>query len=381
MPAAALRIVELDHAEAAEPLPPARPWLPSRAALTPYLDEIDAARRYSNFGPQLEAFEAGLAARFAQPTHAVTVSSGTQGIALALQAMGAQPGWVCALPAWTFVATAHAVMQAGLTPWFLDVDAADGMLSPETVRGALARAPGPIAAVVPVSAHGQIPDLSAWARFREETALPVLLDAAAAFDALSDAAIPAIVSLHATKALGVGEGGYLATEDGALAQRMRELTNFGFRGSRESQTPSANAKLSEYAAAVGRAALDAWPATRGRYMRGAQWLRIALAATPEVSFQPGWGTAWISTTCVVRLDRAATPVEQAMAEVGVQTRRWWGAGCHASPAFARAPRTALPVSETLADISLGLPFWADMTIAEADRVAQALISGLRDLAR
>lgn len=363
-------------------LPPARPWLPDADALLPYVREIDEARRYSNFGPKLERFEARLQARFASPdAHVITVSSGTEALTLGLRALGARPGWVCAMPSWTFVATAHAVLRAGLTPWFLDVDPEAGVLTPETVEAALMRAPGPVAAVIPVCPHGLLPDLGGWAAFREATAIPVLLDAAAAFDALTDCRVPAIVSLHATKALGIGEGGFLACADPELATTVRELTNFGFRGSRESQRQAANAKLSEYAAAVGLAALDAWPATRLRYMRAAQLMRIALADAPEVSFQPGWGADWVSAACVVRLDRLVATIEAAMETEGVQTRRWWGAGCHRSPAFADLPRTALPVTEALAETTLGLPFWADMTVVEIDRVAGALKAALAGAGR
>ena len=53
----------------------------------------------------------------------------------------------------------------------------------------------------------------------------------------------------------------------------------------DSQVAATNAKLSEYAAAVGLAALDAWPGDRLRWMRTAQMLRIALIGRPEVRFQ------------------------------------------------------------------------------------------------
>ena len=107
-----------------------------------------------------------------------------------------------------------------------------------------------VAAALPVAAFGHVPDLAAWARFRDRTGIPVLLDAAAAFDALDQAAVPAMVSLHATKPLGVGEGGFIVSADESLVHAIRELSTFGFRDSRESQRIATNAKLSEYAAAV-----------------------------------------------------------------------------------------------------------------------------------
>ena len=355
----------------------ARPSMPTAQALAHYLAQMDEARWYSNFGPLLSAFEQRLGDRFAGQAHIVTVSNGTQALTLALQAMGVTPGGFCAMPAWTFVASAHAVVQAGLVPWFVDVDATTWMLDPDQLEAALGKAPGRIAAALPVAAFGRIPDLTAWARFRERTGIPVLLDAAAAFDALAEAPVPAMVSLHATKTLGVGEGGFIVAEDRGLVDTIRELSSFGFRGSRDSQRIATNAKLSEYAAAVGLAALDGWPATRLRYGLAAQRLRVALANQPQVVFQDGWGLDWVSSVCVVRLpDGAADAVEAALNAAGIDTRRWWGAGCHTSPAFADAPRADLDVTETLARSTLGLPFAADMTLDEIRRVAEALSTAL-----
>ena len=362
------------------PLPVARPRLPTAAAIAPYLERIDEARWYSNFGPLLKGFEQRLAERFGEDAAVTTAVNATQLITLTLQALDLPAGGVVAMPSWTFVATAHAVLQAGLIPWFLDVDEESAMLDPAQARAALRRAPGAVAAVIPVCAHGAMPDLEAWLAFREETGLPVILDAAAAFDAACDARLPTIVSLHATKALGIGEGGFLATEDKALALRVRQSTTYGFRGTRESEFVATNAKLSEYAAAVGHAALDAWPSDRLRFCLAAQLLRAAFATTPEVVFQPGWGVDWATSVCVVRTPDAEAPALAAhLAEAGVETRFWWSEGCHRSRAFQGCPRDDLSVTERLARTTLGLPFAVDLTVADANRVALAVQRGLRQL--
>jgi dTDP-4-amino-4,6-dideoxygalactose transaminase len=379
MSARAARIAAAEPAHRPAAIPVARPFMPTAERILPYLERIDAGRWYSNFGPLVTGFEARLAERFAQPTRVVTVANGTIGLTLGLKALGTRPGQLCALPSWTFVATAHAVLQAGLVPWFLDVDPETWMLDPQAVRAALVQAPGEVGAVIPVCAFGRMADLTAWAQFQADTGVPVLADAAAAFDAIDDAPVPAMVSLHATKALGSGEGGFLAVRDEALAQRIFELTTFGFRRSRISQLPAFNAKLSEYAAAVGQASLDGWPAARLRYLLAAQRMRIALMDA-QVGFQPGWGADWISTTCVVGLpEGSADAVEAALKASGVDTRRWWGHGCHTCPAFADAPRAPLPVTERLAASTIGLPFALDLEAEEIERVASALRQALAAL--
>ena len=378
MPSSAYRATLEPVQAAPRLLPVARPTMPVADDLLPYLRRIDEARWYSNFGPLLTDFEGRLKARFSDAPALITAVNGTQALTMALMAMKLPRGALVATPAWTFVATAHAVLAAGLTPFFCDVDPETWMLTPETVLAARRHAPGPISAVLPVSAFGRPMDLAAWARFRGDTGLPVLADAAAAFDATTAAPVPVMVSLHATKALGVGEGGLLAGPDPDLIEAVRCLTVFGFSGDREARAPATNAKLSEYAAAVGLASMDGWAATRLRYATVAQWLRMALINLPEVEFQPGWGLSWVTSTCVVGLPQgSADRVEASLRAAGVDTRRWWALGCHRARAFIGMPQTDLPVTDHLAGRTIGLPYFADMTQDEVARVARALTEALR----
>lgn len=354
-------------------VPVARPRLPSADAVFPYLQRIDTARWYSNFGPLLTEFEARLAARFPTGAEVVTVANATQALTLTLNAMALGVGGYVAMPAWTFVATAHAVIQAGLRPWFVDVDPETWMMRPEAIADLPAAVREQLVAVIPVCAFGSLGDLAAWRTFRDETGVPVLVDAAAAFDALRDAELPAVVSLHATKVLGLGEGGFLVTRDAELALRVRGLSTFGFQGSRESQVPATNAKLSEYAAAVGLAALDSWGANRLQFARAAQHLRIGLIGQPRVHFQPGWGSEWVTSVCNVRVpDGLAGAVAEALTAEGVETRRWWGSGCHVSPAFAECGRGDLGQTDRLGGSVLGLPFAVDLGLSEIRHIVAAL---------
>jgi dTDP-4-amino-4,6-dideoxygalactose transaminase len=364
-------------AKPSEPLVIARPELPKAEALLPYLRRIDDARWYSNFGPLLTEFEARLAARFEPQTQIVTCANGTQGLALCLQALQLPPGSLCAIPAYTFVATAHAIISAGLTPYFLDVDPDAWTLQPQTVRQALASAPAPVSAVILVAPFGLMPDLTPWLELRETTGVQVVVDAAAAFDAVHAAPLPTVVSLHATKVLGIGEGGFLATDDHHLARRVRQLTTFGFRGSRESQMPATNAKLSEYAGAIGLAAIDAWPHNRLRWLRAAQSVRAAMVHLPQVVFQSGWGLTWATSVCCVRLpDGTAAAMERRLNAQGVETRRWWGLGCQTNPAFEDCPRGDLTQTDRLGGAVIGLPFSIDLDHDQISCVAAALAKNI-----
>lgn len=363
--------------DAPAPIAVARPRLPDASAITSYIERIDQRRWYSNFGPLLHEFEGRLADRLGPGAGVASCVNATQGLTLALRAMDAPRGSFCALPSWTFVATAHAVAQAGMIPWFVDVDPQTWMLDPVRLQAQLANAPGQVGAVIPVAPFGAMPDLNAWRAFRHQTGLRVLIDAAAAFDALASAELPAVVSLHATKTLGIGEGGFLASNDPVLIERFRQLTSFGFRGSRESEFVATNAKLSEYAAAVGLAAMDGWAHERGAWLRAAQLMRIALMPLDAVRLQPGWGRDWVSSVCVVQLpEGAADRVEAGLAAEGIETRRWWGHGCHRSPAFADCLHASLSATELLAGSTLGLPFACDLSAEHAGRIGSAIARAL-----
>src|SRR5262245_41918056 len=104
-------------------IPVMRPKLPAAASLARYLDAIDTARIYTNFGPLSRSLEERLAARHnLAAANVTTIANATLGLAFALAALEATPGTLCAMPAWTFVASAQAATIAGLTPFFVDVD-------------------------------------------------------------------------------------------------------------------------------------------------------------------------------------------------------------------------------------------------------------------
>jgi dTDP-4-amino-4,6-dideoxygalactose transaminase len=355
-------------------LPVARPMLPTAQAVAPYLEAIDRSGWYSNFGPMIRGLEQRLAERLGPGAHVTTGSNATQLITLTLQAMGLAAGSLCIVPSWTFVATAHAVIQAGLLPWFVDVDPQTGALDPQAVLASLDQAPSPVSALIVVAPHGHMPPLDAWCQFRNQTGIEVIVDAAAAFDAVKACPLPTVISLHATKALGIGEGGYLAHHDEALVTRVRQMTSFGFLGDREAKVVGTNAKLSEFSGAVGMAALDRWPSDRSQWMARARLYRAALGSLPCVQFQEGWGLDWISSVCVVTLaEGSGSAMAEHLLRQGIETRQWWGAGCHMSRAFRDCPKTALPVTEHLAHTTLGLPFWLAMTDADINRVATAIL--------
>lgn len=351
-------------------IPVCRPLLPKLADIAPYVDEIDAGRWYSNFGPLYRRFRDRLAdVRGVAPEEVVALANATVGMTLALRALGATDGY-CMVPAWTFPATPMAAVSAGLMPWFLDVDSTTWALTPEIAERALREAPGPVKAVLPVAPFGAPMPVAEWDAFSDRTGIPVVIDAAAGFDSLVVGRSPSVVSLHATKAIGIGEGGAVFSTDRHLLFEIHRLANFGLHGSRIAAVSGTNAKLGEHASAVGLAALEQWPVRREQFLERAGWYRQWLG--DDVTFQPGFGT-FASATCVLWTEPLhAVELAAALDLHGIETLRWWEAACPDHDAFREALSTEIPMARNAASHTLGLPMHVSLTAEDVARIARAV---------
>ncbi len=362
-----------------------RPLLPTADELLPYLREIDATRWYTNYGPLVRMFEARLGDHFGvESTNLTTASNATLAIAQSLRALGAPAGSLCVMPAWTFVATAAAAVWAGLEPFFIDVEPGTWLISPEDVRKVAAERH--VGAVVVVSAFGAPLDTHGWDSFSQETSIPVVIDAAAGFDSFRvgdgrQAAVPVVISLHATKVFGVGEGAVVLTGDATLAKAIRSFGNFGFDGSRDASLQGINAKMPEFAAATGLAQFDRWGDTRERWAELTSAFVDEARARPQLRLAPGFGEGWVSSFGLVELPLSVTANAAArlLASRGVESRKWWGEGCHRQTAYRDCGRTLLPNTERLGDQVLGLPFWLGLRRQDMRLVFQALDDALSEL--
>nr|WP_047167141.1 DegT/DnrJ/EryC1/StrS family aminotransferase [Sphingomonas sp. Y57] len=357
----------------------ARPRMPAAETLLPYLRRIDAQRCYTNFGPLVAELEARLAERLdLDPACVASVANATAGLTLALRSVAGGRAGVCVLPSWTFVATAHAIAAAGFPPFLVDVDEGSWALTPAIALDAVARIDGPVAAIMPVAPFGAPVDIAGWDRFTALTGIPVVIDAAAGHDGLRAGDTPCVVSLHATKILGAGEGGYVACRRPELAIEIRKRSNFGFYGARDAEVAACNAKMSEYHAAVGLASMDVYAADIARFRSVARHYRERLGGRTDIEWQPGYGTDWCGSTCVARFagadrDRIAARLDAA----GIDSRAWWGSGVHGQTAFAGQPRLPLPTTERLARETIGLPCFVDMGEDEVARVCDVLDGAAR----
>jgi dTDP-4-amino-4,6-dideoxygalactose transaminase len=364
-----------------------KPALPTADQLLPYLRRIDRTRIYSNFGPLAIELSHRLAAHFSLPEGGATLASSGHAallgsiLAAAGRASAKRP--VALIPAYTFIATATAAERAGYQPVFVDVDERTWTADPDALldHPDLTRA----GLVIPVAAYGRPVPLAAWTDFQERTGVPVVVDAAAAFDTLPrDRARylgtpPVALSFHATKAFSTGEGGGVLSVDTGLIERVTQALNFGFAGSRDSSVAATNGRLSEFHAAVGLADLDRWDdkaAVMGRVVRAYRAAFAAAGLSDRLITSPEVGVAYVLGRCADAAEAAA--VERALVRGDVDFRYWYGGGLHRHSYYRRQPRRPLDVTENLAARLIGLPFAPDLDDAAVDRVAAAFADGLRE---
>ena len=351
------------------------PDLPSANEILPFLETIDNNRWYSNFGPLEKQFREELAQTFfpdLPPDNLTTASSGALAIEIALIAHGFPPGARILIPSYTFVATAAAVIRAGYVPIFADVEVESLQMPPESAAR-LARSHG-CAAVVPVGPAGMEIPTAPWDAFVEDSGIPVILDAAASLgNQPVGNHLTVAFSLHATKPLGIGEGGLVVSRNTNLISRARTTANFGLEGGR-GVLSGTNAKLSEYHAAVGLAQIQRRQSILHRRMDV-----LRLFESQAASFQDEFRLLTPSRKSPANLlvlfkENRAKATRERLAAAGFESRRLYIPPVHRHPAYLGFPcAEPLHQCEVLASRSLSLPCHFLMTPDDVQRMMQALV--------
>ncbi|MFO7904565.1 MAG: DegT/DnrJ/EryC1/StrS family aminotransferase [Pirellulaceae bacterium] len=359
------------------------PDMPPAEMVLPHLRRMDETGWYTNFGPLVGELEERLANRLSGSERdlairVATTSSGTMAIELAMAALVPRPGTRIMIPGFNFPAAATAALRLGHEPVLCDVDAAAWILTPEIARAVCRRFE--VGLVVPVATFGRPLDVEAWDAFTNETGIPVLIDAAAAFDGQRVGRTTTVVfSFHATKPFGIGEGGLVATTSGRIARRARRLSNFGFVDGVVREAGGGNGKLSEYHAAVGLAQLERWDGIKRRRRALARQYAYELALNGNgVCVQQGWGNFGPANLTVALGEAAMTHgIADKLEAAGIETRRWYCPSLTRHPVFRQLPRAAtdgdaLDVCESLCQCTLGLPFHGCMTAEDVTTVCRHL---------
>jgi dTDP-4-amino-4,6-dideoxygalactose transaminase len=341
--------------------------MPKSEALLGYLNQIDEAGIYSNFGPLSKQLIARLSDYFGvDEARIVLMSNATlalQGSISILSERGA--GKLISMPSWTFTASASAAVLSGCDPLFVDIDQDWRVVDSDSSDFTMD--------VLPFGdSLRQVGNSSLSASWQ-------VIDGAASFDSLYKGVgnLPkesvVVVSMHATKLLGAGEGGICIASSTEIANELRVWSNFGFDGTRDSRRIGTNSKISEYAAAVALASLDSWPKTR-EILEKKRLKALEVSNSLSLSVSGSMKNGFVSPYWILKFDSPAyrNLVEERLRENNIETRHWWAKGCHAMEAYKSIKCLDLSSTIWAADTSLGLPFHAYLTDADFDLIFQVL---------
>lgn len=240
----------------AEPLHVGRPNIGDRKRFGELLDGVFDRRWLTNDGPLVRALEERIAAELGV-RHCIATCNGTAALEIAIRALGLRGEVI--VPAFTFIATVHALHWLGITPVFADIDPDTHNLDPAVVRELVTpRTTG----ILGVHVWGRCAPVAELQAIADESGLQLLLDAAHAFGNSGHGRMiggfgrAEVLSFHATKFFNTFEGGAIVTDHDDVANAARRMRNFGFSGYDNTVECGINGKMTEVSAAMGLVNLE-----------------------------------------------------------------------------------------------------------------------------
>ncbi|HEX5380556.1 MAG TPA: UDP-4-amino-4,6-dideoxy-N-acetyl-beta-L-altrosamine transaminase [Phenylobacterium sp.] len=366
-------------------------------------DDIEAVAQalrgdFLTTGPTVEAFEDAFAGTVGA-RYAVACANGTAALHLAMLALDVQPGEVVIAPAITFLATANCARYVGAEVVFADVDPLTGLMTPDTLAGALARVDGRrLRAVLPVHLRGDVAELAALEGLARGAGAVLVEDAPHALgstatfgnvaERVGDARHSAMAtfSFHPVKTIATGEGGMVTTNDAGLAERLRIMRSHGMVRPEggdpwwyEMPEPGFNYRLPDILCALGLSQLAKLPRFAARRKALAARYQAALgplAPTVRPAARPAWSDP-VLHLMVVLIDFAAAGTTRRQV-VDALKARGVGTQVHYIP-VSRQPYyvnrygpLSLPGADAWYEACLSLPLYPGMADEDVDKVVGAL---------
>jgi dTDP-4-amino-4,6-dideoxygalactose transaminase len=362
------------------------PLLDLQAQYRPLREEILAAmtrvcdsQRFI-LGPEVEALERELA-EWMGVRRTVAVSSGTDAVLVALMACGIGPGDEVVTSTYSFFATAGCIARLGAVPVLVDIDPRTYNLNPAAVGDAVTAR---TRAIVPVHLYGLMADLDPILETARQAGVPVIEDSAQAIGARSNGAAAGTVgaigcfSFFPSKNLAAfGDGGFVATNDEALADRLKLLRNHGAEPKYYHKLIGGNFRLDALQAAVLRVKLPhlaGW--TEARRKNALLYQRLfadaGLSDRVRVPFEPA-GSYHIFNQFVIQV-RDRDGLREYLRARDIGTEIYYPVPFHLQECFAHLgyARGAFPVAEAAARETLALPIYGELSASQLEYVVQTI---------
>ncbi|NLA36940.1 MAG: DegT/DnrJ/EryC1/StrS family aminotransferase [Actinobacteria bacterium] len=315
-------------------------------------------------GPKVAQLEQ-LAAEMTGAKHALAVNNGTTALVVALEALQLQPGDEVITTPFTFVATLNAILEAGATARFADIDERDFNVDPAALEALVGER---TKVLMPVHIYGQPADMTRIAPLAERRGLTLVEDSAQAHGAgIGDKNVGSwgigCFSLYGTKNVTTGEGGLVTTNDDAVADRISLLRNQGMRARYQYEVPGHNYRLTDLQAAVGIPQLQRLDAINAKRNANAAFLSEGLAGieglvTPTIA--EGRRHVWHQYTVRITPDASLgrDAFVDAMIEAGVGAGVYYPKAVYDYDCYRDHPRVIAypaPTAERIAAQVVSLP--------------------------
>ena len=327
--------------------------------------------------------------------HALGVTSCTGAMHMSLVALGIGPGDEVITTPLTFIATSTAILEAGATPVFVDVEPDTGNLDASKIEAAITPR---TRAIIPVHLYGQMCDMQAIAKIAKKHGLHVIEDAAHCVEGERDGIRPgqasatACYSFYATKNLTCGEGGAVATNDSDLARELKLLRTHGMDKTANDRSKEGykhwdmvrlgwKYNMDNIHAAILLPQIDRFDENWKKRAALAEYYFERLSQIPGVKFpvaKPGVRHAHHLFTIWIEPPHSRDKVIHALQQRGIGVMVNYRA-IHLLTYFQELLNHQpghLPNAESIGDKTISIPFYPSMPLEHVDIVARALKEAL-----
>jgi dTDP-4-amino-4,6-dideoxygalactose transaminase len=357
----------------------AKPLLPDYKELAAEMQGIVESGILTK-GKHLRGFEEMVAEHLCV-RHAVAVSSCTSGLMLTYEALGLKGDIV--VPSFTFMATVSAMVWAGLSPVFADVDSGTTNLDASAAAAAITPE---TTAIVAVHNSGNPADIADLQMLADRRGLRLIFDAAHGFGSLyqgrpvGQQGDASVFSLSPTKLLVAGEGGIVATNNDALAERVRLGREYGNSGAYDSAFAGMNARLPEFNALLGQFGLLNLEAAARHRNHAAELYQKRLGRLPGLKFQEvrsGNRSSYKDFSIIVDANAfglARDELAITLEAENIETRKYYDPPVHRQSAYRQyAPSTdRLARTDMLSSRILDLPIWSSIEDSIVSSICSAI---------
>jgi dTDP-4-amino-4,6-dideoxygalactose transaminase len=314
-------------------------------------------------------------AEFVGVKHAIATANGTIALMSIFAGIGLEPGDEVITVSHTFAATANAILFTGATPVFVDIEPDTYVIDAKKIEAAITPR---TRAICPVHLFGLVADMDMILAIADRHGLVVVEDACQAHGALFRGR-PAgsfghgAFSLYATKNMTTAEGGFITTNDDALADWLRLYRNQGMRSRYQFEMLGYNFRMTDIAAAIGLAQFDKLEKNTARrrqiasrYDEAFADLPVRLPITPE-------GRTHVFHQYTVRVGDARDAIVEELRAEGIGADVYYPVPVHRQEyIMERGLHADLPVTDDAAAHTLALPMFPGLTDAEQDQVVAAV---------